>query len=221
MVLRWDGKPGTRVRTIDVSMPLFEGMPAFPGDPPFSSTPLLRRGRGDAYNLSLLGFGSHAGTHVDPPSHFLAGGTSTDRLDLGLLVGPCEVVAIDPSRPSVRARELEAVRPGTTRLLLRTRNSERWAERLEYFDDFVALEADAADRLVDLGVRLVGIDALSIERGLRGEFPVHHRLLSHGVLILEGLLLQAAAPGPYELLCLPLAIRDGDGGPARVALRTS
>jgi len=220
MVLRWDGHPGVRVRTIDVSMPLYEGMPAFPGDPAFSSTPLLRRENGDAYNLSLLGLGSHAGTHVDPPGHFLAGGLTTDRLDLGVLVGPCEVVEIDPSRPTVQARDLDGIRAGTTRLLLRTRNSERWARRLEYFDDFVALEVGAAERLIDQGVRLVGIDALSIERGIYGEFPVHHRLLAQGVVILEGLLLQAVAPGPYEVLCLPLALRNADGGPARVVLRS-
>jgi arylformamidase len=209
------------VRPIDVSMPLFEGMPAFPGDPSFSSTPVLRRERGDAYNLSRLTLGSHAGTHLDPPSHFLAGGAAVDRLDPELLVGPCEVLGVDPARRSIGAKELAGVRPGTVRLLLRTANSERWARRLEFFEDFVALEPEAADRLLELGVRLIGIDALSIETGVRGEFPVHQRLLSRGTIILEGLLLHSAAPGPYELLCLPLAVRDGDGGPARVLLRPS
>ena len=209
------------MRTIDVSMPLYPGMPAFPGDPPFTSTPALRRERGDAYNLSVLGLGSHAGTHLDPPSHFLSGGPSTDLLDLDLLIGPCEVVAVgSPGSRSIRARDLEAVRSGTKRLLLRTANSERWARDLAYFDDYVALEEDAAERLIELGVRLVGLDALSIERDPTGKFPIHRRLLADGVLILEGLLLGGVPPGGYELLCLPLAVRGGDGGPARVVLRT-
>ncbi len=206
---------------IDISMPLYEGMPAFPGDPPFRAEALRRLARGDPYELSQLSFGSHAGTHLDPPSHFLPDGASVDALDLEALNGPCEVVAVDPSRRSVGVEDLLHVRRGTARLLLRTANSARWAQRLAFFEDYVGLEREAAQRLVALGVRLVGIDALSVELDPHGGFPVHRELLGAGIAVLEGLLLGAVAPGAYGLTCLPLALRGGDGGPARAVLRSA
>ena len=200
-------------------MPLFEGMPSFPGDPEFASRPSHSLARGDAYNVSTLTLGTHSGTHVDPPLHFIAGGAGTDRLDLDVLNGPCEVLGIDPSVRAISPSDLPSFPPGTSRVLLRTANSARWARTLTFFPDYVALTDGAAERLVASGVRLVGLDALSIESDPTGRFPVHHRLLGSGVLILEGLLLDGAPPGTYELECAPLKIRGGDGGPARVALR--
>ncbi|HTT16570.1 MAG TPA: cyclase family protein [Thermoplasmata archaeon] len=206
------------MRPIDVSMPIFEGMPAFPGDPPFVERPVRRLARGEAYNLSLWSLGSHAGTHVDPPSHFRDGSPSIERLDLTALNGPCEVVQVAPDRPRVGVPELDGVASGTERVLLRTGNSPRWARQLAFFEDFVALSLDGAERLLRAGVRLVGIDALSVERDPSGRFPVHRRLLEAGVPILEGLLLEAAPAGTYRLGCLPLAVRGGDGGPSRAVL---
>jgi len=203
---------------IDVTMPLFPGMPSFPGDPAFSSRPAERIDRGDAYNLSALELGSHAGTHVDPPAHFVPGGLPIDRVDLELLNGPCRVVAVPDSATMVGATEVAAVPPGTMRVLFRTSNSPRWARQLEFFPDYVALDRSAADELLRKGVRVVGIDALSIERDPDGKFPVHHTLLGHGALIIEGLLLSDVPEGEYELSCLPLRLREGDGGPARVTL---
>jgi arylformamidase len=203
---------------IDVSMPLFVGMPAFPGDPPFGTETVRAVPRGDAYNLSRLTLGSHAGTHVDPPSHFVPGGASLDQIDLSRLNGPCLVVGVPGSVRTVGAREAAGVIQGVERVLLRTSNSERWQRRLEFFPDYVGLDSSGAEALLERGVRLVGIDSLSIERDATGRFPVHHRLLGAGVLVLEGLLLGEVPPGEYELHCLPLRVRDGDGGPARVIL---
>lgn len=201
-------------------MPLFVGMPGFPGDPSFGSEPAHAIARGAPYNLSALELGSHAGTHVDPPLHFVPGGLPIDGVDLGLLNGPCEVVGIDPSASSVGPDQLRSVAPGTARLLLRTANSERWRRALEFFPDYVALAPEGAKALLERGVRLVGIDSLSVERDATGRFPVHHLLLGAGTLVLEGLLLADAPPGRYQLQCLPLRLRDGDGGPARAVLET-
>jgi len=199
-------------------MPLDAGTPVFPGDPPFASVPTARRTQGAPYDLSILTLGSHAGTHVDPPSHFFPGGVPADRLDLGTLNGSALVAEIPGPSDTIGPAELSGIPAGTERLLLRTANSVRWARRLEFFPDFVGLSAEGARYLVGRGVRLVGIDALSIERGLGPEFPTHRELLGHGVPIVEGLLLGAVEPGTYRLHCLPLRIREGDGGPARVAL---
>jgi arylformamidase len=208
------------MRRIEISMPLFRGMPSFPGDPPFESTPLRSVAGGDPYNISGLSLGSHAGTHVDPPVHFVPGGTTVDDLDLGVLNGPCRVVQVDGHATSVGSEDVARIPNGTTRVLFRTANSPRWASALTFFPDYVGLSPAAADALVERGVRLAGIDALSIENDPSEAFPVHHALLGRGILILEGLLLAAAPAGAYELECLPLRLRDGDGGPARATLLT-
>ncbi|EQD72748.1 putative cyclase [mine drainage metagenome] len=205
-------------RILDISMPLFEGMPCFPGDPAFQSQRSHDMARGDPYNVSTLTFGSHAGTHVDPPNHFVPGGDPIDRVPLSDLNGPCRVLQIPDAIPSIGADDLPPTAPGVTRVLLRTRNSARWAMRLEFFTDFVALDESGARELRRRGIRLVGIDALSIERDTDGTFPVHRELLGASVRIVEGLLLKDVPPGDYELRLAPLKITGGDGGPARAYL---
>jgi arylformamidase len=203
---------------LDISMPLAPGMPVFPGDPAFAVEPVRRIGRGDPYDLSRIALGTHGGTHVDPPSHFVAGGATIDQVDLGALNGPCTVVEIPPHVKRIDAASLPSLPTGVERVLFRTSNSARWATSLRFFPDYAALEADAAALLRKRGVRLVGVDALSVENDPTLRFPVHHELLSHGVLVLEGLLLGPAKAGPAVLHCLPLKVAAGDGGPARAAL---
>ncbi|HEV8050012.1 MAG TPA: cyclase family protein, partial [Thermoplasmata archaeon] len=188
------------------------------GDPAVTSTPVRRLTRGDSYNLSVWSLGSHAGTHVDPPRHFAENGLAADQLDLGVLNGPCAVVEVDPRARSVTDKDLDRIPPRTTRVLFRTANSPRWARGEPFFEDYVGLSTEAAQPLVDRGVRLVGIDSLSIESDPSGRFPVHRTLLSSGTLILEGLCLDEAKPGAYELRCLPLRLGDGDGAPCRAVL---
>jgi len=207
-------------RVLDISMPLFPGMPCFPGDPVFHSERQHDLARGDAYNVSALGFGSHAGTHVDPPNHFVPQGESIDQVPLTDLNGPCRVLEIPDAVDSIGAADLPPTPPDVTRVLLRTRNSARWAARLEFFPDYVALNEGGARELLRRGIRLVGIDALSVERDTSGRFPTHHLLLTASVRIVEGLLLHEAGPGDYELHLAPLRIAGGDGGPARAYLLT-
>lgn len=206
------------MRRIDISMPLFEGMPSFPNDPPFARTPQRSRASGDAYELSRLSMGSHTGTHLDPPVHFVPGGTTADRVDLDALNGPCRVVEVAAFLATVGAESVRAIPAGTERVLFRTANSPRWARSLAFFSDYVGLAPAAAEALLARGVRLVGIDALSIENDPTEAYPVHHLLLRRGTLILEGLLLADAPAGEYRLECLPLRLRDGDGSPARATL---
>lgn len=106
---------------------------------------------------------------------------------------------------------------GVERLLLKTRNSQLWAQP-EFIKDYVPLCSDAASYLVETGVRLVGIDYLSIEQFKSDRHPVHHGLLGAGVIILEGVDLSEVPAGEYFLTCLPLRIVDGDGAPARAVL---
>jgi arylformamidase len=206
------------MRTIDISMPVHPGMPAFPGDPEVRTAPVRRIANGDAYNLSTWTLGSHTGTHVDPPLHFVPGAAAADQLDLAVLNGPCHVVEVPSTARTVGPSDVARIPGATSRVLFRTSNSGRWASEERFFEDFVALTPEAASSLLERKVKLVGIDSLSVESDPTGRFPVHHRLLGAGVAILEGIQLAEARPGPYELRCLPLRWVDGDGAPCRAVL---
>ncbi|HEV2166906.1 MAG TPA: cyclase family protein [Thermoplasmata archaeon] len=203
---------------IDISMPIRASMPVFPGDPATTLVKDRSIERGDPFDLSVLTLGTHSGTHLDPPSHFLPKGASVDAIDLAVLNGPCRVVRVPDGQSSVFPSDLAPLPPGTERVLFRTSNSRRWAHDEPFFADFVDLSPPAAKRLIELGVRLVGIDALSIESDPTMGYPVHRSLLSNGVVILEGVLLDGVDGDRYTLHCLPLRIVDGDGGPCRAVL---
>ena len=208
--------PGRR-RVIDISVPNMRGMHVYPGDPVLRVEPVRRIAQGDVCNLSLLTMGSHTGTHVDAPYHFLVDGPRLGDVSLDRMVGEA-LVADLAGRPAIDAAALEGVplRSGDI-LLCRTDNSWRW-ERPEFERDFTYLTEDAAALLVARGVRAVGMDYLSIERFGSEDFPVHRRLLGAGVFVIEGLDLRAVAPGRYTLVCLPLKFPDLDGAPARAVL---
>jgi arylformamidase len=208
--------PGRR-RVIDISVPNRPGMHAYPGDPVLQIEGVRRIERGDVCNLSLLTMGSHTGTHVDAPYHFLADGARLGDVSLDRMVGEA-LVADLRGRAAIDAAALADVelRAGDI-LLCRTDNSWRW-EAPEFQRDFTYLTEDAAAHLVARGVRAVGMDYLSIERFGSQDFPVHHCLLGAGVFVIEGLDLRAVEPGRYTLVCLPLKLPDLDGAPARAIL---
>lgn len=196
-------------------------MLTWPSDPGVSIDPASRISAGKAANVSELHCGTHTGTHIDPPLHFLEAGTPIDRIPLDALIGPAVVADLTSVRSDIGPAELESLNlaPGVERLLFHTRNSEFWREESpEFTEDYVAVTAEGADWLVKHGIRLVGIDYLSVEhRGTPGH-PTHMTLLSAGVVIVEGMNLDGVESGEYTLACLPLKIVDGDGGPARALL---
>jgi arylformamidase len=208
----------------DVTVLLRAGMPTYPGEDGPKLELIKSRARGDAADVRKLTLALHTGTHVDAPQHFVEGGKTVEALPLDALVGPCEVVAV-PGAPDVRAADLEALfpspRPAPERLLLRTRNStgpQPMFSREAFGWDYAGIGHDAAAWLVERGVKLVGIDYLSIEPPT-AEAPVtHHRLLGAGVVAIEGLDLRRVPPGRYRLYCLPALLQGADGAPARVIL---
>lgn len=209
---------------IDVTLPLRAGMPTYPGEDGPHLELLKSRARGDAADVRKLTLALHTGTHVDAPGHFIDGGATVEALPLDVLVGPCQVVSI-AGAPDVAAADLEALFPAgravPERLLLRTRNSDAsppYLRRDAFATDFAAIGHDAARWLVDRGVRLVGIDYLSIEPFAAREPLTHRLLLGAGVVAVEGVELSRVAPGSYRLLCLPTCLAGADGAPARVLL---
>lgn len=205
---------------IDISVPLLPEMPVWPGDGDFRIVPVKRMAKGDKNNLSRLDCGLHTGTHVDAPWHFLEEGNTVEQLPLDAMIGEAFVAHL-PQVEIIAADTLVrlALPNGTTRLLLHTRNSDLWKRGVTEFNrDFVALTSDAAEWLVNRGIRLIGVDYLSVSP--YGDGPqIHQILLRAGIVIIEGLNLTGVEPGKYELICLPLRLNDADGAPARAVLR--
>jgi arylformamidase len=206
----------------DISLELSPRLPVYPGNPPYELTPVKRIKEGASSNVSRLVLGTHTGTHIDAPLHFLDDGPDAADLALDTLVGPCRVVAVTPLEGrgiSVDDLERAGADPPPARLLLRTPNSELWGAARPFTPSFTFLTGKAAEWLAKNGVRLVGIDYLSIEEFRTRGAPAHHALLGAGAIIIEGLNLAGIDAGDYELICLPLRIAGGDGAPARVVLR--
>lgn len=208
----------------DVTVPLSNELPTYPGDPGIQIRDWLSLSKGDAANVSVLNFGAHTGTHVDAPAHFIEGAAKLESLALDVLIGAAEVIQLPDERRVIDEDFVVAhCAPGVERILFKTRNSSFWTEaKAAFHTDFTYLDLNAAKRLVDQGTKLIGIDYLSIEQFDSPGHETHLALLSHSVIILEGLNLSDVPAGEYELICLPLRLRSdmGDGAPARVVLRT-
>jgi arylformamidase len=203
----------------DVTVPLSASAPVYPGDPRFEMDFTHRMASGAPYNLARFSLGAHAGTHVDAPFHFLPEGATVDDLPLEILMGKARVVEI-PSRERIRREDLEAVDlRNDLRILLKTRMSGQLRVP-EFQEDFVHLTGDGASYLAQAGLKLVGIDYLSVDRFGTTEYEAHHALLGAGVVIVEGLDLSEVEPGEYDMVCLPLRIVGAEASPARVVLRT-
>lgn len=203
----------------DVTWPITPQMTRWPQTPSPSRELLYSIKRGDAVDFSCWTLASHAGTHVDAPSHFLPNGTTVEALELDRLLGPCWLADFcDHKSLSLSANDLAAAVPtGTKRLLIRTRNSDSGPQE-PFGEDYVSLSPGGADWLIANDIVCVGIDALSIEAFDSKEHEVHHRLLAAGVAVIEGLRLSDPPAGAYELICLPLPLVGSDGSPARTIL---
>jgi arylformamidase len=202
---------------IDISLPIDRSMPVWPGDPRPKLTPVTSL-EAEGVQVSRLVLGTHTGTHLDAPRHFIPGGRTIDQLDLDALVGVCRVVEVVNAGGPISRADLQRVelRPGE-RLLLKTRNSQQ-PVGAPFGPDFVALDPSGADYACERGVRVVGIDGPSVDAWDAEDFPSHKRLLGANVLILENLVLRHVGPGIYGLIAVPLNLIGADGCPLRALL---
>lgn len=208
------------MRTYDITLTITPDMPVWPGDPAVALERVSKIEEGANANVSRVSMGVHTGTHVDAPFHFLADGKTVEDLPLKLLVGRAYVIHLDDSVATITAETLEAadIPPRTRRVLMRTRNSKQWARGYQPFiEDFVGVEDDAAQYLVQRGVKLVGVDYLSVAP-FGNSKPTHQTLLKAGVVVVEGLNLSQVSQGRYNFYCLPLKLANSDGAPARAIL---
>ena len=207
------------MKIYDISVPLSTTMPIYPGDPPVVIEPIKQVGKGSRANVSRVAFGDHTGTHFDPPLHFIPGGKTVDQLDLKVLYGPARVVDFTRVEREISERDLVRAHIPTrvARLLFKTRSSALW-RHAGFRQDYVGIAWDAAQWLVERGVKLVGVDYLRVETFDETEPRTHRTLLGAGVVIVEGLNLRGIQPGKYTFVGLPLKIRDGAGAPGRAIL---
>lgn len=212
----------------DISVQISNELVSWPGDPGCEVERTLDLCCGDPATVSFLKMGSHTGTHVDAFSHFKQAGDSLSEMSLERYIGRALVIEIEDPR-CITMGELQRnphfldLRKAE-RVLFKTVNSRNDWYKKPFDEQFCHLNPHAADFLIELGVKLVGIDYLSVEgyhaKDLyEADAPTHHKLMDAGVYIVEGLNLKDIRPGWYELICLPLKLQNGDGAPARAVLR--
>ncbi|MGI8507733.1 MAG: cyclase family protein [Gemmatimonadaceae bacterium] len=203
----------------DVSMPIRDGGLIYPGNPEIHVSLQQAVARGAGANVSAVEFGSHTGTHVDAAKHFFDDGQTVDQIPLETLIGPALVLEFGDDVRAVGRSDLEAKGiEGAERVLLKTRNSGYLTQDPTFHKDYTYLAPDGADFIVECGVKLVGIDYLSIEQFHSGHHLTHLTLLRAGVVIVEGLNLEDVSPARYQLCCLPIKLAGADGAPARAVL---
>jgi arylformamidase len=202
------------LKLIDVTVPIRNGMPVYDRNPGVRLERARSIADGDTVNISRLELGVHTGTHVDAPLHFIEGGAGVEAIDPEILIGEAHVVDATSLHEDIDAEALSTLDlpPGAERLIFKTPNSELW-NLDEFTRGFIRFVESGARSLLEAGVRLVGIDYLSV-----GDEAAHKVFLGNGVVPVEGLDLRRVDPGPYRLYCLPLMLVGSDGGPARVLL---
>jgi arylformamidase len=208
------------MKLIDVSVPLDANLPTYPGNTPFSLEPMKRIANGDSSNVSTLHLSGHAGTHVDAPRHFFDAGLGVEALPLEMLCGRTRLIEVT-SRKGISAEDLSAANLSEdVRVLIKTHNSRLWGSS-DFQKDFVGVTESGAKYLVEHGIKVVGVDYLSVEMFKAPGAPAHRALLGAGTIVIEGLNLLDVEPAIYEMICLPLRVVGADGAPARVILRKS
>ncbi|MDT8897418.1 MAG: cyclase family protein [Thermanaerothrix sp.] len=204
----------------DISLTIGPDLPTWPSDPSVRIERVSKIEEGANANVSKVEMGLHTGTHLDAPYHFLPNGARLESLALEVLIGPAQVIEVPEHFAEITADVFQhfPLAPGVQRVLFKTRNSRYWAEGEKTFrPDFVGITQDGAEYLVEQGVRLVGIDYLSVAPYKRSR-PTHEVLLQAGVVIIEGLDLSQVRSGLYHLICLPIKFQGVEGGPARAIL---
>ena len=208
------------MKIYDISLTITPEIPVWPGDLRVELHRVKKIEEGSHDNLSQMRLGVHTGTHVDAPYHFVANGQKIDELPIDVFVGPVQVVSLPDNVDLIKEADLRkiSVDPNIKRILLKTRNSKLWEKGEKKFkEDFVAISADAAEYLVKLGMRFVGIDYLSVGP-FHNSKPTHDVLLGAGMALLEGADLSGVSEGIYQLVCLPLKLGATEGAPARAIL---
>ncbi|HZW61997.1 MAG TPA: cyclase family protein [Candidatus Babeliales bacterium] len=202
---------------IDISWPITPQMTAYK-DKKVVSFSYSNTFEKDNFCESTITLGSHSGTHIDAPAHFLPDGETIEKFPLGLLIGECHVLDLTQVSEYISEGDLayyDVIKENRI-ILFKTSNSQT-AVNQPFDSSFIYLTASAAQYLVEHSVKAVGIDYLGIERN-QPNHETHKILMQNGIPIIEGLRLQHVQPGTYFLWCLPLLVEGLEAAPARAVL---
>jgi kynurenine formamidase len=209
-------------KAVDLTHHLRNGMPVYPGDPSPTFEPYATLAK-DGVNLTKMTLGSHTGTHLDAPRHFIQDGIGIDEIPPNKLVGESYVadLSVKPIGSGITAHDLRKELEGRVAaddiVICYTGCSEHWGDEA-VSRNYTYLTGDGADYLVSKRVRAVGIDFLSVEKFKASEPLAHKTLLSNGIFIIESLskAVKQFVGSRILLVCMPIKLQDGDGAPARV-----
>ncbi|MFD2682380.1 arylformamidase [Bacillus seohaeanensis] len=206
----------TTNKWIDISQPLSSDIAHWPGDTPYSYETTFTKEQTGSVNIGKITTSLHTGTHVDAPFHFKNDGEKIVDLDINLYIGPARVIDVSDYR-NIDSTVLQTFDlDGVTRLLLKTsvpNNPKRFPEQIP------ALSADVAAFLQQKGIQLIGVDIPSVDPLDSKEMDTHHALYKHGINILENIMLDKVKEGDYELIALPLPLKEADGSPVRAVIK--
>jgi arylformamidase len=205
------------VRLRDISIAIDERTPEWPGDTPFSCGWTWQMAVGASVNVSVLTMSPHVGTHADAPLHVRDGWPASHELPLDAFMGPAVVCSVSGLARELEAGDLPSLPTGRIeRLLLK---SGRTIVRGAFPESWPALSTRVVAELLERGLRLLGVDAPSVDLRDSKTLDVHHALFAGGAYNLENLDLTEVADGAYELVALPIRVRGLDAAPVRAALR--
>ena len=212
---------GSKSGWIDISYGLSNGMIHWPMSPIYPHIDLAHHpSKGNIVTMMQLNINVHNGTHVDAPRHFIEDGTSIDQMPLDTIIGPARIIEIKDNE-SIKPEELATynIQPGE-RILFKTRNSSLY-KLGKFVEDYVYITDEGANFLRDKKVSVVGLDYLAVGtiKDKDSLIAVHKILLGSGIWIIEAIDLSAVEAGNYEIICLPILLKDGDAGPARAIVR--
>lgn len=183
----------------DISQELFSA-PVYPGDPKPEKTSFFSIEKGDSCNLTVLTMGSHSGTHLDSPRHFIKNGRDIAALPLEQVMGTCKVVE---AFGELSACQIENwLNDGTKKLLIKGE---------------IIVTPASAQAMADLGLGLLGVEGQTVGKDGTQE-TVHRILLGAELVILEGLRMSQVPAGTYFLAAQPLKMNGLDGSPVRPVL---
>jgi len=199
----------------DITPMISEQLAVWPGDQPFQRTENLSFKNEDNLVLSSINTTVHLGAHTDAPNHYHPEGKGIESRPLNFYLGECQVVEVNTIKgkrikPADMQQEISS-----HRILLKTKSfprPDRWNP------NFCALSTELVDFLHEKGVRLIGIDTPSVDLQEDKELECHNRIYNYDMAILEGIVLDQVAPGKYQLIALPLPIKNGDASPVRAIL---
>ena len=203
----------------DLTAKISETTVVYPGDPTFSTEDVCSLENGSQFHLCQMHLGNHTGTHIDFPAHVIKGGKTSSDFPIESLIGSGLIIEVPDFQKSITQKFItEQPILANDFVFFKTSNS-RISKQSKFSNKYVYIEKEAAEELLRKGVKIVGIDYISVDQYEAEDLPVHKSLLSNDILIVEGLELNNAPLGRCKIYIMPLNVNKMDGLPARVVAR--